>query len=242
MSEYDKDAFINPNSNTMFDSSVVEGIHKRHELRVLDVQNKVSEEFEPFKQFSKEFWKIQKFEDVVFGKFVLPFALLNQGIARTKLPSKINDFRVYGSASGELIVAINHARKGNILLNFKLEKVLIHANSFKLKVELTKFELLDCSWLMRNMIKMGLKFRNLEFQRLCKRITFMKVIKDEGENAYIIDLSDAIIGMLNDHNIDMEMIRLRTCTILKDSIKLEASIATQKLVTYLKAKMPNLFD
>lgn len=77
------DSFYQPMDETMFDSNVVEQIHERHETRVLAVQNQVSSEFDVFKRLAKSFWKEQRFEDVVLGRFYF-FVCSNQSGYRRK--------------------------------------------------------------------------------------------------------------------------------------------------------------
>ena len=94
MTPQGKDSFYQPMDETMFDSNVVEQIHERHETRVLAVQNQVSSEFGVFKRLAKSFWKEQRFEDVVLGRFTFPFALINQTIAESHLTWNIKEVPV----------------------------------------------------------------------------------------------------------------------------------------------------
>ena len=86
--------YYNPKNSTMFDSNVVDGIHKRYELRVKDAQSQVSMQFESLKKLGQDLWRAQRFEDMVFGRFFIPTDLINSYVKDIRIPNVLNGLQV----------------------------------------------------------------------------------------------------------------------------------------------------
>lgn len=242
MEENENSSIYNPEKGTMFDSGVVEALHERHELRVKDVQSKVSVQFDGLKRFARDVWKVQRFEDLIFGRVVLPFEVLNTYIQELKYPKVIDNVKVGGLATGEMLVTINHKKHGCIFLNIVVHEILIEKSFVKVKVVLKGWEMPDASWFVRNMVKIGMMMTGLEIAALNKAIPSVTFKKGSIENEYEIDLTDLVQKALDDYELSMNMVRLIDWGINEKSIGLQLSLSSEKLVSYLKKRMPILFD
>lgn len=237
-----KDSFYQPLDETMFDANVVEQIHERHETRLLDVQNKVSSEFDAFKRFARSFWKEQKFEDVVLGRFVFSFELLNKSIKEASFPRNIRDVTVSGTDEGNLRIEIIHVRRGRIILTLAVKDILFANKTLRFETLLNSAELPDGSWFARKMLALTFKLGKFALHRLCRTVKFMTVTPAMEKNEYVIDFSQAISNLLRDHDIDMNMVHLRSWRIQRSQLAIQASVNANSLATYLKRRMPSLFD
>ena len=242
MVDNENSSIYNPERGTMFDSGVVEALHERHELRVRDVQQKVSAQFDGLKRFSRDLWKVQRFEDLIFGRVVIPFDVVNTYVQELQFPKVIDNVKIGGLATGELLVTINHKKHGCIFLNIAVHEILIEKKSVKLGVCLKSWEMPDASWFVRNMIKIGLMMTGLEIAALNKAIPSVEFKKGTLDNEYEIDLTNVVQVGLKDYELSMDMIRLLDWGINDKSIGLQLSINAEKLVNYLKKRMPILFD
>ena len=100
--------YYNPKNSTMFDSNVVDGIHKRYELRVKDAQSQVSMQFESLKKLGQDLWRAQRFEDMVFGRFVVPTELVNEYVSDIKIPKVLNSLQVSTSSINKIRNSVNN--------------------------------------------------------------------------------------------------------------------------------------
>ena len=222
MTPQGKDSFYQPMDETMFDSNVVEQIHERHETRVLAVQNQVSSEFGVFKRLAKSFW--------------------NQTIAESHLPRNIKEVTVCGTEAGQLVLQVNRARRGLIVLNLTIKDIVFAEKTLRVEAVLTGVELPNGSWLTRKMHALTFKLGKFPLHRLCRNLRFMTVTPSMAKNEYILDFSQAVTSVLRDHDIDMDMVHLRSWRILKDQLAFQGSVNAARLAQYLKRRMPSLFD
>lgn len=236
------DSFYQPMDETMFDSNVVEQIHERHETKVLAVQNQVSSEFDVFKRLAKSFWKEQRFEDVVLGRFTFSFALINQAIAESHLPRNIKEVTVCGTEAGQLVLQVTHARRGLYVLNLTIKDIVFAEKTLRVEAVLNDVELPNGSWLARKRLALTFKLGRFALHRLCRNLKFMTVTPSMEKNEYVFDFSQAVTSVLRDHHIDMDMVHLRSWRILKDQLAFQGSVNAARLATYLKRRMPSLFD
>ena len=189
MTQQGIDSFYQPMDETMFDSNVVEQIHERHETRVLAVQNQVSSEFDVFKRLAKSFWKEQRFEDVVLGRFTFSFALINQAIAESHLPRNIKEVTVCGTEAGQLVLQVTHARRGLYVLNLTIKDIVFAEKTLRVEAVLNDVELPNGSWLARKRLALTFKLGRFALHRLCRNLKFMTVTPSMEKNEYVFDFS-----------------------------------------------------
>ena len=242
MAEHDSNSYFNPSRGTMYDSQIVEALHDRQELRIRDVQSKVSMQFDGLKRFAHDLWKVQRFEDLIFGRIVVPIDLINVYLKELTLPKKINGVRLATLASGDVIVTVDHKKYGNIILNVVLHEIAVNKDSMKIKLFLKSYEMPDVSWIMRNIIKLGLVFTGLEINALNNAMPLVQFKKGSLENEYEIDLTGIVKKTLDDNQLSMSMIRLIDWGVNDNVLGLQVSIKAQELTEYLKKRMPILFD
>ncbi|WP_294496336.1 hypothetical protein [uncultured Ruminobacter sp.] len=235
--------YYNPNNGTMFDSSVVDGIHKRYELRVKDAQSQVSAEFSDLKKLGKEIWRAQRFEDMVFGRFVIPTDLVNEYVSDIRIPKVLDSLQVATSSINRLKLTANHVKLGRIILNLSISDIIVNKDNFKLAFVLNSWEMPDTSWLIRNMIRIGMMVTGLEISAINRAIPEINVTKSEfNAKEYIVDLSPAIKNTIREQDLSFDMIRLLDWTVDESAAHLQISIKSEQLARYLKKRMPILFD
>ena len=107
---------------------------------------------------------------------------------------------------------------------------------------LNDVELPNGSWLARKRLALTFKLGRFALHRLCRNLKFMTVTPSMEKNEYVFDFSQAVTSVLRDHHIDMDMVHLRSWRILKDQLAFQGSVNAARLATYLKRRMPSLFD
>ncbi len=235
--------YYNPNNGTMFDSNVVDGIHQRYELRVKDAQSQVSAEFSDLKKLGKEIWKAQRFEDMVFGRFVVPTELVNEYVSDIKIPKVLNSLQVSTSSINKIKLVAEHVKLGKIILDLSVREIILNRDTFKLAFMLNSWEMPDTSWFIRNMIKIGMMVTGLEISAINKAIPGINVSKSEfNSKEYIVDLTPAIKNTIKEKDLSLDMIRLLDWSVDETATHLQISIKSEQLARYLKKRMPILFD
>ena len=119
----------------------------------------------------------------------------------------------------------------------------MNKEDLKVRVNLENWEMPDASWFTRNMIKVGLLLSNKEVDILNRYCSILSFEKDENNSKqYIINFTNVIKEALDENYLSMTMVRLINWTPLDNNLMLQISISSEKLVKYLKNKMPILFD
>ncbi len=226
----------------MFDPAVIQEIHKRHEIRVRDVQDKVSTQFEDLKCLGRALWKAQKFEDLIFGRLKIPFELLNNYIKTLKTSAFMSDLVLGASPSGDLMVSFRNSRLGLVLLTLGINDIIFGKKYAGVTVVLKSWELPEASWLTRNLIKLGIMKTGLDTGFLNQHLGSVKFHKGKARNEYRIDCTDTLQSLLNENEISLDMVRLLGWEIFEGILQLQISINTERLSAYLKRRMPILFD
>ncbi len=235
--------YYNPDKGTMFDSNVVDGIHRRYELRVNDAQSQVSVEFGDLKRLGRDLLKAQRFEDVVFGRFLVPCDLINDYLSKIKMQGVIGGVSVKTTSFNKVKLTVGHVKYGRVVLNLSVCDIVLNKNALKLVVYLDSMDMPETSWFVRNMIRVGLKTTGLEITALNKSIPALRLSKSPANpKEYEVDLTDGIRNTLNERNLSLEMVRLLNWSVDSDGVRLQMSINSGLLAKYLKKKMPILFD
>ncbi len=242
MAENDNSSIYNPDKGTMFDAGVVEELHQRHELRVRDVQNQVSMQFDGLKRFARDLWKVQRFEDLIFGRVVVPIEIINTYLQEMKFPKSIKNVTLASVASGDIIVTITHAKYGRVILDLVVHQIIIDKDSMRIRLFLKEYEMPDTSWLIRNLIKLGIIFTGLEINALNAALPMISFKRGKLDNEYEVDLSGILKSTLDDYDLSMSMIRLIDWGVNDNVFGLQIAINAEKLINYLKKRMPILFD
>lgn len=242
MSENDSSSYFNSNTGAMYDRGVIEGLHQRHELRVRDVQEQVSVQFDGLKRFAHDLWKAQRFEDLIFGRVVFPVDLINQYLKEMKLPKNIEDVKISTLVSGDVILHLKHKKYGKVILNLVISEIIVDKDSMRFKVLLKDYSLPDASWLVRNLIKLGLLFTGLEITALNSSLPMVSFKKGNLKNEYEVDISGIVKRTLDDYDLSMSMIRLIDWGVTENVLGVQMAINAEKLTAYLKKRMPILFD
>lgn len=233
--------FNKKDNTTMFDRDIVEGIQQRHELRVRDVQSKVSVQFDGLKRFGRDLWKVQVFEELIFGKVHVPYDLLNTYITEMKLPKFIKSVKITGNNAGDIFINICHNKHGLVRLTVDLKDVIITDNYCCLKFALKNWEMPDVSWFVRKLVQVGFMMTGLEISALNKALPLVSFKKDE-EGNYILDFTNIIKDNLDERKLTSDILRIINWDVMEDRLALQISLSSEKLIKYLKRKMPILFD
>jgi hypothetical protein len=235
--------YYNPKNSTMFDSNVVDGIHKRYELRVKDAQSQVSMQFESLKKLGQDLWRAQRFEDMVFGRFFIPTDLINSYVKDIRIPNVLNGLQVSTDRFNKIRLVADHVKLKNIIVDLTLREIILNRDNFKLVVSLNSLEMPKVPWYIRGMIRVGMKVTGLEISALNKALPNVKVSKSEkNPDEYIVDLTPFIKKTLNEKDLDLDMIRIRDWNVDDAAANFQISIRSEKLAWYLKKRMPILFD
>jgi hypothetical protein len=230
-------------NEAMFDSNIVAGIHDRKESRIRDLQTQVSVKFNGLKRFAHDLWRVQKIEDLIFGRVRLPYVLINNYLQYIQLPEEIESLNFDGEEVGYYFIRLKHKKYGKILIKFKLQEILLNKDDLKVRVNLENWEMPGASWFTRNMIKVGLLLSNKEVDILNRYCSILNFEKDENNSKqYIINFTNVIKEALDENYLSMTMVRLINWTPLDNNLMLQISISSEKLMKYLKNKMPILFD
>ncbi len=228
--------------NVMYDPAVIQEIHNRHELRVRDVQNEVSSKFLDLKCFARDLWKAQKFENIIFGRVKLPLELINRSMGKFKLPKSIKNAEIATTPSSDLLISFVHNRFGRVIITASLNEILFGKEKAAVRIVLKKWEMPETSWFVRNMVKLGLLKTGLEISALNHVMPALKFSRGANDNEYEVDFTDVMQSLLNESEISLDMIRLLNWEILDQNLLVQISINTEKMVAYLKRRMPVLFD
>ncbi len=241
-------AYYSPEKGTMFDREVVEGLKERHESRVRDLQVNVSMQFDGLKRFAQDIWRAQKFEDLVFGRVVFPISLINGYLKTAKLPHAIKNLNLVAMPSGKLELSLEHIRFGPIIIDIEVVDIIINSEQCVLRYHVMGWEMPKANWFIRNLVKMGLFTAGIDLGFINKTVPLVHISRSQDDNfmeiddTYDIDITKAIQHGLHDFKVSLDMIHLIDWGVNERFLGLQLSISAEKLVAYLKQRMPNLFD
>ena len=128
------------------------------------------------------------------------------------------------------------------MLNLTIKDIVFAEKTLRVEAVLNDVELPNGSWLARKRLALTFKLGRFALHRLCRNLKFMTVTPSMKKNEYVFDFSQAVTSVLRDHHIDMDMVHLRSWRILKDQLAFQGSVNAARLATYLKRRMPSLFD
>ncbi|MGN1393276.1 MAG: hypothetical protein ACI4V7_04355 [Succinivibrionaceae bacterium] len=228
--------------SAMFDTEVIDGIHKRQELRLREQQYKVKIQYEGLKKLGKALWNAQSFEELVFGKFYIPFEILNEYIKNLRLPREISKFSIEGMENDSFKVFFNHSKYGIIVFYLSLTDVILGQNKSALKIHLDSWDLPKASWFTKQLFKIGLLFKGVDISDFNSALPMFKIEKVGNDNDYILDFSKIVKDGLDENYLNTDLIRIHDWRIYGDKLALQISLSSEKLMKYLKRKMPILFE
>lgn len=148
---------------------------------------------------------------------------------------------VCGTEAGQLVLQVTHARRGLYVLNLTIKDIVFAEKTLRVEAVLNDVELPNGSWLARKRLALTFKLGRFALHRLCRNLKFMTVTPSM-KKIIILYFSQAVTSVLRDHHIDMDMVHLRSWRILKDQLAFQGSVNAARLATYLKRRMPSLFD
>lgn len=228
--------------HAMFDAEVVQAIQASHELRVRNAQDKVSSQYSELKRLIKDLWKCQRFEDFIFGRFYIPYSLVNTYIQDIEFPKFVENVQLDSLPNGDILVNIKTTKHGRVQFVFGICDIIVGNGDVKSRIKLKSWKMLDSGWLVRGLVKLGFMtgVDVATLNKVCSPIKFSKV--PDANDEYIVDFSEVVKNVLNENHLSMDIVRLINWISQDDKLTLQISISSEKLVDYLKSRMPILFD